>query len=163
MTPTSDDASAIPRYPFSTATVGGTFDALHAGHERYLEIGCSLAYNVHVHLTSDEFAAVLKSYPVKPFEVRRSQLLAFFEKRACADRVEIHALHSNDELRAFAIAERVGVAVVEPAYVTLFLEINRQRRALGIAELCLLIKPRSEDADGELSSTRIAAERTRPA
>src|ERR1700733_15133536 len=66
--------SGLDSLPFETATVGGTFHAMHIGHKRYLEIAFAIARWVYIHITNDEFANSLKPYRVKPYDIRHRQM-----------------------------------------------------------------------------------------
>jgi cytidyltransferase-like protein len=139
--------------PFDTATVGGTFHAMHIGHKRYLEIAFGVAHWVYIHITADEFANALKPYTVKPFDVRRKQIEDVLEECGWRHRAEIRTLESNGDLRCFCLNTDLSIAVVEPAYLEQFRHLNAERRSKGLEEYCILLKPRTRIAgDLDLSS-----------
>jgi len=149
-----DSPHAAPR-PFSAATAGGTFNTFHLGHKEYLRIALGISDIVHISVTSDEFARSLKSYHVRPYDVRCKELEAFLDSLGAAERCVFHELSSEAELARFVIENPLDVAVVEPRYFARFQELNQQRRELDRREYCILLKPRTRAGGTELSSTSL--------
>jgi cytidyltransferase-like protein len=145
-------------YLFSKVTMGGTFNAFHVGHQRYLEIGCRIARQVVVHVTTDAFATVLKPYRIRPYSERAERVIAFIKQKGFSERVEIRPLDSNEQVRDFCLDSLPSVAVVEPAYLALFQDINIELRLRKLDEMCILIKPRTVISGVELSSRNVEAD-----
>lgn len=131
------------RFPFETATVGGTFHAMHIGHERYIEIGFGIAEKVYVHVTSDEYAKRLKNYSVKPYKIRLAQVQEFLDRMGWSSRSIIQELNSENTLRNFCMSSDFSVAVVEPKYFEFFKEMNLKRKQKELEQFCILLKPRT--------------------
>jgi len=142
---------------FPVSTVGGTFHALHRGHKEYLEIALAISDFVHVSVTSDRYAATLKSYEVQPFDVRCKEIGSFLASVSAGERFVLHKLDSEGELREFIFKTCLDVAVIEPRYLDLFQELNALRRASDMNEYCILLKPRSRVGGVEVSSTTLQA------
>ena len=53
--------------------VGGTFDKLHKGHEALLDAAFTMADEVLIGITSDDFAS-MKNHVIEPCEVRITKL-----------------------------------------------------------------------------------------
>jgi cytidyltransferase-like protein len=145
--------------PFRTATVGGTFQAMHLGHRRYLELTLSLAKTVHISLTSDRYASALKDYPVAPFDVRHKEVQSFLDSIGASNRAEIHELKSMDQLQDFVLTSPLDVAVVELQYLELFQTFNRLRSGRGMDEYCIVLKPRTKVDGFDISSTALQTPR----
>jgi cytidyltransferase-like protein len=142
---------------FPVSTVGGTFHALHRGHKEYLKIALEISDFVYVSVTSDHYAASLKSYEVQPFDVRCKEIGSFLASVGADERFVLHKLESEDELREFVFKTCLDVAVIEPRYLDLFQELNAFRRVSGADEYCILLKPRSRVGGVEVSSTKLQA------
>jgi cytidyltransferase-like protein len=140
---------------FPVSTVGGTFNTLHAGHIEYLTIALAISDFVHISLTSDSYAAALKSYEVRPFDVRWKEIESFIASVGAIDRFALHRLDSGEQLADFVLGTCLNVAVVEPYYLDMFQELNVRRRALSESEYCILLKPRTRVSGVEVSSTAI--------
>jgi pantetheine-phosphate adenylyltransferase len=68
--------------------VGGTFDPLHDGHKKLLERSFEIAGRngfVTVGVTADGFAN-RKAHPIRPFEIRKSELVEFLNSEVLNDR-----------------------------------------------------------------------------
>src|SRR5215467_6188254 len=105
--------------PFRTATIGGTFQAMHLGHRQYLSLALRLADIVHIFLTSDHYASTHKKYPVASFDVRSKEIRSFLTSIGIIDRTIIHELSSSDQLEEFMTTTALDVALVEPQYLNL--------------------------------------------
>ena len=138
------------QYPFATITMGGTFNALHVGHKQYLEIGCRIAERAIVHVTTDAFAYILKPYKVKSYEERVAALERFLT--SLGRTAEFRALDSNEQIRDFCVDCDVSIALVEPAYLALFQDINIERRLRRLSEMYILVKPRTMIDGADVSS-----------
>lgn len=137
------------------ATAGGTFNTFHEGHKEYLKIALGISDVVHISVTSDEFARSLKSYHVRPYDVRCKELEVFLDSMGAGERCEFHELSCDAELAKFVIETPLDVAVVEPRYLARFQELNQRRRERDQREYCILLKPRTRVDGAELSSTSL--------
>ena len=96
---TDGNGSSLKR----TVIIGGTFDILHKGHRNYIKQAFNNANKVHIQLSSDELASFnRKKYRVKPFQVRKNQLMNYINSFRCAtNNYEIHCVNSRSELKKF--------------------------------------------------------------
>jgi pantetheine-phosphate adenylyltransferase len=140
---------------FPVSTVGGTFNTLHLGHVDYLKIALAISDIVHISMTSDRYAAALKSYEVRPFDVRLKELKSFLESMEAINRTMVHCLESRRHLTTFIMEAEFNVAVVEPRYFKLFQKLNDRRKTLNLQEYCILLKPRTRLGGVEISSTAL--------
>jgi cytidyltransferase-like protein len=145
--------------PFKIATVGGTFQALHEGHKRYLVIALAVAERVHIWITSDEYARYTKPYDVLPYPERKARVEQFLRDTNVIHRTVVHELASVRTLAEFVTRSEVDVAVVEPRYLAPFQRLSDRCRAKRGAELAILVKPRTRLGEEELSSTALEKER----
>lgn len=145
--------------PFETATIGGTFHAMHIGHKQYIEIAFGIAHWVYIHITADAFARSLKRYEVKPYHVRRTQVEQFLKEAKWEHRAEVRSLDSEEQLQVFCLTADLSVAVVEPRYLDLFRGFNAARRERGLDDFYILLKPRTRVGGGrEISSEALENE-----
>jgi len=135
--------------------VGGTFDPLHDGHKKLLRRSFEIAGRkgfVTVGLTADEFAN-RKTHPIRPFEVRKSELTEFLESAGYNGRYEVEVL--NDRFGSALESDFDALVVSEETFKT-GMEINKIRKEQGQKKVdlhqitCVLAD------DGKwISSTRI--------
>jgi len=135
--------------------VGGTFDPLHDGHKvllgRSFEIAGPHGYVV-IGLTTDSFAS-RKTHPVRPFEVRKSELEQYIEERKFTTPFSVEPL--QDRFGSALDADFDAIIVSEET-LPVAVEINKLRREKGRKKVdihqisCVLAE------DGRwISSTRI--------
>jgi cytidyltransferase-like protein len=143
------------------ATIGGTFDTLHAGHKEYVRLAFSFSEHVRIYVTADEFARRYKKYPVRPYEARVEKLLEYLQQNFEARRYQIRRLRSLENLREDfletpGLRECLHLAIVTPEYYDFFQELNRRREARGIKSFLTLVKQRTLTRDRrELSSFEV--------
>jgi len=135
--------------------VGGTFDPLHAGHEKLLRRSFDLAGpdgHVTIGLTTDRFAG-RKSHPIRPYHERKENLEAFIRGEDVDAGWEIEPL--DDSFGSATTASFDALVVSEETMATAA-EINRIRRENALPKVdiyevsCVLAE------DGRwISSTRI--------
>jgi cytidyltransferase-like protein len=135
-------------FPFTLASIGGTFNSLHQGHKRYIEIAFKSALNVYIQLSSDKLAQEIKHYNVYSYHERLNKLETYLNERGWNGRYSIFILESRAKLREVILDNEFDLAVVEPAYFADFLEYNSYRTGFGKQQLCLIYKPRSVDQLG---------------
>ncbi|MDO9538734.1 MAG: phosphopantetheine adenylyltransferase [Methanocalculus sp.] len=107
--------------------VGGTFDPLHVGHKVLLSRSFEIAGRdglVTIGLTSDDFASK-KSHPVRPYKVRREELIEWIKSMGFPAGYVVECLSDrfgsalNQDFEALVVSEET-FPVAE--------EINRLRR-----------------------------------
>jgi pantetheine-phosphate adenylyltransferase len=135
--------------------VGGTFDPLHVGHKVLLSRSFEIAGGdglVTIGLTSDDFASK-KSHPVRPYKVRREELIEWIESMDFSADYIVECL--SDRFGS-ALNQDFEALVVSEETFPVGEEINRLRRENGKKKVdiyqirCILAD------DGRIvSSTRI--------
>ena len=135
--------------------VGGTFDPLHDGHKVLISRSFELAGpqgHVVIGLTTDSFAS-RKIHPIRPFEVRKSELEQYINSRNFPTPFIVEPL--QDRFGSALDAEFDAIIVSEET-LPVAVEINKLRREKGRKKVdihqisCVLAE------DGRwISSTRI--------
>jgi cytidyltransferase-like protein len=130
------------------ATIGGTFDTLHAGHKAYIRLSFENADNVIIYVSSDDYAREKKSYKVRPYADRVDDLQHFIqEEMECKKHYQLRCLKSTDELRTDYLKRKdlrsLYMAIVSPEYYDFFNDLNRLRETSGLKTFLILVKPRS--------------------
>lgn len=135
--------------------VGGTFDPLHDGHKKLLERSFFIAGpdgHVTIGLSGDEFAN-RKSHPIRPYEIRKKELVKFLKKSNFGAKWDIEVL--CDRFGSSVDSDFDALVVSEETFPTA-VEINKIRREKGMKKVdvhqitCVLAE------DGKwISSTRI--------
>lgn len=136
--------------------VGGTFDPLHIGHQLLLSRAFMTAGKdgtVIIGLSSDKFAISRKEHPVRPYEVRKSELESWIAKKEFQIPYIIEEL--NDSFGS-AISADFDALIVSYETFPVGNIINQKRKEAGLQMVdlyqiqCVLAK------DGKaVSSTRI--------
>jgi cytidyltransferase-like protein len=141
------------------ATIGGTFDALHRGHQEYIKLAFDISDYTIIYLSTNEYLhnRKTKNYQVKPYEERYEQLENFVKQLGCEKRCEIRPHSKEDDfivayLNEFTRHDTLYMAIVSPEYYEKFLEINRQRENHSLNSILLFVKPRFRDGNNELTS-----------
>lgn len=143
------------------ATIGGTFDTLHAGHKEYIRIAFDFAEHVRIYVSADEFAHGYKKYAVRPYEARVEKLTEYLQQNYEYRRFQIRRLRSLEDLREDfldtpGLRELLRLAIVTPEYYDFFQELNRQREARGLKSFLTLVKQRTLTRDRrDLSSLEV--------
>ncbi|OPX65549.1 MAG: Phosphopantetheine adenylyltransferase [Methanoregula sp. PtaU1.Bin006] len=135
--------------------VGGTFDPLHDGHKRLLDRSFSIAGPdgmVVIGLTTDTFAS-RKMHPIRPFEIRKTELEQYIREGRHRARWQVEPL--NDRFGSALTADFDAIVVSEET-LPVAVEINRLRKEQKMKKVdihqisCVLAE------DGRwISSTRI--------
>ncbi len=138
-----------------TVGLGGTFDHLHAGHEKLLQVAFDFGAKVVIGLASD---ALLKNKKFKEnlqtFEERKQGLIAFAKKIGRAKDLTIIEL--TDPLGPAITSPDLDVHISSEETTNVAQQINDERRKRGLQPLIMVIIPMVLKADGvRYSSTEI--------
>lgn len=145
----------MSKFSFNSISLGGTFDAMHAGHLDYLDIGLRLGSHLEVYITPDIIAAETKAYEVKAFDQRAFQVLDYLHShRSLGQSISIYGYDEAPFLHLRSASECTG-ALVEPAYLNAFELINDQRTANGMQPVYTVRKERTQLHGQDLSSTTV--------
>lgn len=144
-------------HPSQVAIIGGTFDTLHSGHKSYIKQAFIFSKYVHILLRTNGYAQNSKSYIVKSYDIRYSQLENFLREIKKENHCKIHRLEKEEHITKFCIEhQEITLAVIGPEYYPLFERVNQTRERRGIQSLLLLVKQRTKTSDGlDISSTVI--------
>ncbi len=139
---------------FSRVATGGTFDQLHAGHRRLLQVSFDLGEVVVIGLTSDEFVRKEGKTPRHSYKERRAGLEAYLKAAFPRRRYVIAKL---DDYFGPGIASREVEALVASEETGKRVDLaNRQRAERGYPPLELVLVDWVLADDGRpISSTRI--------
>lgn len=139
---------------FKKVIIGGTFDLLHKGHQKILEIGFQIGKEVVIGLTSDRFASRFRVEEVSSFKKRKKQLGEFLEK-------------FDKPYEIVKIEDNYGVATLDPEADCIVVseetllraqEINTIRYKKNLPKLTIVVVPLVLAEDGKpISSQRILA------
>ncbi|MEJ2293379.1 MAG: pantetheine-phosphate adenylyltransferase [Candidatus Lokiarchaeota archaeon] len=135
--------------------MGGTFDHLHQGHKYLIQTGLTFSKKLVIGLISDD---LLKNKAcaskIEPYQLRKTNLLAYISSIASLDRVEIEKL-----------VDIYGSAIYDPEYEALIvsqetyqtaLKINEIRVEKGFNPLLVIVIPFVKDKNNKkISSTAI--------
>jgi cytidyltransferase-like protein len=139
---------------FRLCSAGGTFQGLHLGHRRYLQLGLAMSVKLHVFVATDSYVRQLKTYDPQPYGEREEAVRGFLDSVAAVSRYVIEPLKSDSQLEEWVMETgELDCAVVETAYVNAFLRLNERRRAEQLDELYLMVKPRTRLGGEDLSAT----------
>lgn len=137
----------------STVCLGGAFDILHLGHRDLLDRAAALGDTVLVGLCTDEFANASRKRTVTVYQERRGRLVEYLERR-----------HPRTKLVIEPITDAYGPAregdfdtiVVSEATVATTRSLNREREAIGLRPLEVVVVPHRLAQDGRpISATRV--------
>lgn len=131
--------------------VGGTFDKLHKGHEALLDAAFTMADEVLIGITSDDFAS-MKNHVIEPCEVRITKLKSIikpYNKKYIIKKI----MDSNGT----AVTDKnLDAIVVSKETEKSAIEINKIRCENGLNPLDIIIIEWILADDGvPISSTRI--------
>jgi len=141
---------------YEKVALGGTFSLLHPGHRHLLKYALSIAGEVVVGVTSDEFAASLgKSHPVEPYEVRALRVLRYCLRKARrGQRVTVTVL---DDVGGPAGEDPSIEALIatEETFINA-LGVLKSRVEAGLKPLhIIVVEPLLDSRGNPFSSTRI--------
>ena len=129
--------------------VGGTFDKLHKGHEALLDAAFTMADEVLIGITSDDFAS-MKNHVIEPCEVRITKLKSMLKnnKNIIKKIMDSNGTADTDKnLDAIVVSKETEKSAIE---------INKIRCENGLNPLDIIIIEWILADDGvPISSTRI--------
>lgn len=125
-----------PDQPQTKILIGGTFDALHIGHQEYIKFALQQADELLIMLSSDKYIANLKKgkkkYRVKKFKKRAARLHSFIDSLHFNKPVLIEPLFSLNQLQhVFTNGSKITHVVAIPEYLDLFKKYNYTRKKTG--------------------------------
>lgn len=135
--------------------VGGTFDMLHIGHQQLLKQAFAAAGDdgcVIIGLSSDQFAG-RKQHPIRPYDIRKQELISWIADSGFSARYTIDPLHDP-----FGSALTLDFDVLVVSYETAPVGalINQKRKEAGKHPVKLCEVQCVLAADGKaVSTTRI--------
>jgi pantetheine-phosphate adenylyltransferase len=138
-----------------TVGLGGSFDHLHAGHVRLLQVAFDIGKKVVVGLASD---ALLKNKKFKEnlqsFEERRQGLIGFAKK--IGREKDLTIIELDDPMGPAITSSDLDVHVSSEETAPVAQKINEERRNRGLKPLIMVTIPMVLKADGvRYSSTEI--------
>lgn len=134
------------------ATIGGTFDTLHRGHKEYIRLAFECADHIIIYVNSDEYVKALKSYHVRPYELRIKRLQQFLRLEGIKqNRYEIKVINTSHDHVHELVGADIHYSLIAPDYEQMFNGINEQRLQIGKQPIVIKIKHRVPN----LSSTTI--------
>ena len=146
------------RPPYRLASIGGTFNAMHVGHEAYLALAFTLADRVHIYLSDDEFAQRRKRYRPRPYRYRRRSLRELLQRWECFSRADLEALSQITEVRRFVETEScLDLVVSDYGYLKWFIEWCDRRGDHNLPDYDILCKARTAVHGTEVTSGLIAS------
>jgi len=134
---------------FRRVVVAGTFNCIHEGHKKLLEVALNTGEELLVGLTSDEFAKRLKG-EAKPYAKRKEELQGVLGKEA--GRCEI--VEINDEVGVAGEMKELEAIVVSEETETNAWRVNEVRKAKSLPELKIIIIPLVKNREGRKLSCR---------
>ncbi len=137
------------------ASIGGTFDVLHQGHEDYIKMAFANADFVWIYVTAGKCAARVKKYDVRSYQSRVERLKTFLKLIGIEkDRYKIKQIRTENQLTHELAVKKIHKAIIPPEYQKLFDRINQERLSSGQKKIAVLIKERSIDKNNiDISST----------
>ncbi len=138
-----------------TVGLGGSFDHLHAGHERLLQVAFDFGEKVVVGLASD---ALLKNKKFKEklqsFEERKEAIVAFARRVGRAN--DLTVIELDDPMGPAITDPGLDVHVSSEETAPVAQKFNEERRKRGLEPLIMVTIPMVLKADGvRYSSTEI--------
>jgi inosine/xanthosine triphosphatase len=119
--------------------LGGTFDALHEGHERLIDKALEMGGSVILGLSTDAFAARRKHRACASFSERKRQLAAYLKRKGALGRTRIVEL--SDEHGIAAADATLDAIVVSSETESTAKRINKIRVKRGLKQLKIVAVP----------------------
>lgn len=152
------DATRADRHAFGLVGLGGTFDRLHPGHERLLDVALAIGDTVVVGLATDALLQGKASRQlIQPYVERERALHAFAAGRGRAGALTIVPL--DDPFGPAATDPRLEAHVSSEETFGVARQINEARARAGIPPLVLVMIPMVIDAGGKRYSSSSIRER----
>ncbi len=141
--------------PYKIVALGGTFDALHAGHQQLLSEAFKLGDVVLIGVTSGRLVTTLhKQHQVRSFSSRVRDLNKFLKTRRWLSRARVTAL--REPYGPATRQRKLQALVVTRGTLASGRRLNQLRRQNGLQPLDLHIVDLLRAADGKpISTTRI--------
>jgi inosine/xanthosine triphosphatase len=117
--------------------LGGTFDIIHEGHKRLLDLAFSLGIPVLVGLTSDKYAKKGRD-KVHPYEVRKRNLASYLKRKGYK---AYELVTINDSYGPSTSMKGLDVIVVSEGTISRARRINRIRAGRGLKALKVFVVP----------------------
>jgi cytidyltransferase-like protein len=151
------DAEELPTRAFRQASIGGTFNALHDGHRKYIRTALQLADDVHVFIADDDYARERKPYKPYSLAKRLGALRAYTRALHCSERIITQVLRRVEDIETYVRASRdLDVVVTERDYFDWFDEWNEYRKKDGRRYYNILCKERTTVLGANLTSSMLA-------
>jgi pantetheine-phosphate adenylyltransferase len=141
--------------PYKLVALGGTFDALHAGHRQLLSEAFKLGDVVLIGVTSDQLVRTLhKKHQVRSFLSRVRDLKTYLKTRHWLSRARVTAL--REPYGPAARRKKLQALIVSKGTLASGRRLNQFRRQNGLQPLDLRIVDLLRAGDGKpISTTRI--------
>ena len=137
---------------FSLVVVGGTFDGLHVGHRRLLDVAFDCGNRVVVAVTSDKFAQAFRTSKTPPLRERREKLEKYVKKLG----KPFEVIQIDDSYGVSTTDKKADCIVVSEETLLRAEEINAIRFKKGLPKLAIVVVPIVLAKDGgPVSSDRI--------
>jgi len=149
-----------PARKYKLVAVGGTFDTLHAGHQRLLYEAFRLGDTVLVGVTSDRLVVALdKKHQVRSFSSRVRDINKFLRTQGWLSRARVTAL--REPYGPAARRKRLQALIVSKGTLASGRRLNRLRLKNGLLPLDLHVIKLLRGVDGKpISTTRIKSGET---
>jgi len=140
---------------YTHSILGGTFDHLHSGHEKFIGAAFADSERVTIGLTSESFSKTKDFfYSIEPYVVREKALVSFLEKRGFLKRSKI--IEINDPFGTSLSDTSISAVFVTSHGLGNANLINKKRSEKGLKKLTISKVTFLKGADGKIiSSTRI--------
>jgi len=137
---------------FRKVVIGGTFDFMHKGHRKLLEMGASVSKEIIIGLTSDEFASRFRIEKVSPYKKRMEELEQFLKKFS----IRYKIVKIDDTYGVATLDPDIDCIIVSEETLLRAEEINAIRFKKGLEKLTIIVTPIVLADDGKpISSDRI--------
>lgn len=142
-------------YDYHHVALGGTFDHVHAGHARILDLAFHIGKKVTIGLTTDVFIREKNlAVAIEKFNTRKAGLLTYLRENHLSERAEIISL--NDIYGTAAEDTTFDAIVATRETLPNAVTINKERKKRGLAALTIVTVPFLKGTDNKIiRSTRI--------
>ena len=137
---------------FKRAVIGGTFDTMHKGHKKIIDIGFTISKSVAIGLTSDSFANRFRISRVLSYSKREKTLREYLKRFKKPFKI----IKINDAYGFVTTGPDFDCIVVSEETLLRAEEINTIRFKKGLKKLNIIVVPLELAEDGKpVSSDRI--------